>query len=341
MANGGATVRGRGIGWLSSLAGVALRAIAVAFLLAIAYVATVEIDSEPRRAILIGLEPSTSRDVYRTYAGDCAGRPESGTCDPPGIDGLNTSYPDEFGNLWIDFVGLSATPLAGSAGGIVLDVPTAVDDLCPGGVATSDPDTGESLEEPESACDVSLDFGPVDPDGFTVVMGLFSSGADGYTAEYGGVPALSVREWIPVPSQLRATMLVRRDPSAPEVTGGIVFGYGFPAGPLPTYTLVLADVTGGYLGIYRCLGYGKALVAGTPLDTLDAAAIVDRKVELTVYLSDAGDDGVYVAAELIGAGVRKRVDGHVASADGKFGVAAYQGVATFLEFGSGDWPHAG
>ena len=312
---------------------------------------TVAIDGEgigvTHPAIFLGLKPSTSRDVFSTYAGTCGSRPESGTCSPPGIDMINTTYPDVDGNLEIVFQGIQVSLFAGNSGGSILDIPTAVSDLCTSASSFADPLTGTPANEPAANCDTFYTFGLPGPAGFTVVSGLFSAGLDGYTAEYSSISSYSVLTRIPPPTKLVATFTINVDHtgSAPYRNGGVIFNYD-GISLFPTASMVLLDLTLQRLGIFGAIGYGRTILATTQLDPDECLRLLGQEVQLTVLLADNGDGTTGVSAELIGANVAHRVDGTVPTYVGpsnssQFGVAAYQSTATFKTFEVGAWASAG
>ena len=57
----------------------------------------------PERVILFRMDLSRNRDALEDYAGPCAQRPESQNCDFVPINQINAVFPDEYGNINIEF----------------------------------------------------------------------------------------------------------------------------------------------------------------------------------------------------------------------------------------------
>lgn len=89
------------------------------------------VDGRTRTVAVVRLRSfSGARNVFSLYKGPCGGRPESGTCDRPGVEFFNSVAPDAAGNVEILFGGgLEATAFAGG-GGMVLDYPLGNADVC-------------------------------------------------------------------------------------------------------------------------------------------------------------------------------------------------------------------
>ena len=66
--------------------------------------ATRDLGNGDERVILFRLDTSESDEILYTYAGPCAARPESGTCDFVPIVQINAVAPDADGNIDIEFV---------------------------------------------------------------------------------------------------------------------------------------------------------------------------------------------------------------------------------------------
>ena len=92
---------------------------------------TREIEGGVVDCIIIRLVDSLNRNVFDLYTGPCGGRPESGTCDQPAVQSINGVMPDCDGNLTINFLGAQAIDFA-DGGGIALDVPLGMADVCTG-----------------------------------------------------------------------------------------------------------------------------------------------------------------------------------------------------------------
>lgn len=117
------------------------------------------INGRKREVITVGLDlTSAPAETLRTYAGDCGERPEDRTCSRgKPILSINGVTPDCSGNVDIVFQGLDAS-LSSVAGGMIVDIPVGLDDVCP----TFDPsryDPVDLCEEPPSSSSES----PVPP----------------------------------------------------------------------------------------------------------------------------------------------------------------------------------
>lgn len=90
------------------------------------------VDGRARRVVVVRLKASTgARNVFDLYRGPCGARPETGNCDRPGVEYLNTVGPDCAGNIQLVFGGgVVPTPYAGSSEGLVLDYPLGMTDVC-------------------------------------------------------------------------------------------------------------------------------------------------------------------------------------------------------------------
>lgn len=64
---------------------------------------TVLLDGEPVAAIMVQLQENTTNTAFQQYIGTCGGRPESNSCDAPGIQTLGGVSPDCDGNINIVF----------------------------------------------------------------------------------------------------------------------------------------------------------------------------------------------------------------------------------------------
>ena len=89
------------------------------------------IDGTSQDVVLVGLDLSTNpKDVLRTYAGDCGGRPDSLSCAKQPFLDINGVRPNESGNLDVIFPSpIVASPIFGG-GGIILDHPLGLGDVC-------------------------------------------------------------------------------------------------------------------------------------------------------------------------------------------------------------------
>lgn len=171
---------------------------------------------ELRDALVISLDTDDlTRNVLDDYKGPCGGRPESYTCNKPGIEQINSVTPDCNGNITIIFVSTClevGNPQDGS-GGITLDyclglqdacthedrlpqngvLPNEYEDQCaPGAVSSSSsaplppvgPGSSSSLSS--SSCSTSLpyveNFGDIQAQNFFVQSGSFTISAGEYQA---------------------------------------------------------------------------------------------------------------------------------------------------------------
>ena len=90
----------------------------------------VVIDGNVVTAAVFNLRSDTNTNLLSTYSGPCGGRPESETCNLPGIEYINTVKPDCNGNIDIVFKGgVMVTPMV-DGGGVVLDYPLGLVDAC-------------------------------------------------------------------------------------------------------------------------------------------------------------------------------------------------------------------
>lgn len=64
---------------------------------------TVLLDGSPVTAIMLQLQENTTNTAFQQYIGTCGGRPESNSCDAPGIQSIGGVSPDCDGNLNIVF----------------------------------------------------------------------------------------------------------------------------------------------------------------------------------------------------------------------------------------------
>lgn len=64
---------------------------------------TVLLDGEPVAAIMLQLQENTTNTAFQQYIGTCGGRPESNSCDAPGIQTIGGVSPDCDGNINIVF----------------------------------------------------------------------------------------------------------------------------------------------------------------------------------------------------------------------------------------------
>lgn len=88
------------------------------------------VDDVPVTAAVFNLRNDTATNLLNTYSGPCGGRPESGTCNLPGIEYLNSVQPDCNGNINITFRGgVAVTPLE-DGGGVMLDYSLGLVDAC-------------------------------------------------------------------------------------------------------------------------------------------------------------------------------------------------------------------
>ncbi len=90
------------------------------------------VDGRTRKVILFRLKTTdAARNVLDLYRGPCGARPESGNCERPGVEFLNTVGPDCNGNVEIDFRGdAEVTPFEGGSEGLVLNHPIGLAEAC-------------------------------------------------------------------------------------------------------------------------------------------------------------------------------------------------------------------
>lgn len=96
---------------------------------------TVEIDGQDKLALVFSLTASTADITYNPlsyFTGNCAERPESGTCPQPPIETINGIAPDCAGNIQIDVADGSELVLYHftDCGGLGLDINLDLDDVC-------------------------------------------------------------------------------------------------------------------------------------------------------------------------------------------------------------------
>jgi hypothetical protein len=84
----------------------------------------------PAAVFRLAGRPAATVPVAAQYVGPCGGRPESGTCPGGAIATINGVAPDCAGRLTIRFEGVGVLPFAGGKGGVVLDLPTGLADVC-------------------------------------------------------------------------------------------------------------------------------------------------------------------------------------------------------------------
>lgn len=99
---------------------------------------TVTINDEEKTAIVFRLKEQNNKNILKEYVGPCSGRPESGTCGKPAVEFINTTGPDCFGNININFMPpfetavytetIEGTEIA--KGGISVDYPIGQIDAC-------------------------------------------------------------------------------------------------------------------------------------------------------------------------------------------------------------------
>ena len=145
------------------------------------------INSEAKEAIVFTLKENTASNVYQTYGGPCAGRPESNTCSKEGIQFINTVAPDCNGNIELVFdspfrvaglvtdlnPGLSSSSSSDgyieTKGGIVVDYPIGLTDACTRGDRLPDAQgnlPGQYLDQcAEDPTDPDANADPGDPVG--------------------------------------------------------------------------------------------------------------------------------------------------------------------------------
>jgi hypothetical protein len=85
-----------------------------------------------RDVLVLRLSDLFDRNLLKLMRGACGGRPESNSCDPPGIGFLNDVMPDCDGNITINFVGHGhATPYEDDVGGILVNTGVGLSEACP------------------------------------------------------------------------------------------------------------------------------------------------------------------------------------------------------------------
>lgn len=118
------------------------------------------IDGTSRTCAVVRLRTDTTRNLYDTYKGPCGGRPESGTCDRPGVEFFNDVGPDCDGNINISF----RDPLRPTfyEGGVAVDYPYGLIDACTHKDRLADAD-GRLPNEYTDGCQATSSVGDVDP----------------------------------------------------------------------------------------------------------------------------------------------------------------------------------
>lgn len=108
-----------------------------------------------RDVLVLRLSDLFDRNLLKLMRGACGDRPESNTCDPPGIEFINNVTPDCDGNLTINFIGHGhATPYEDNVGGLLVNTGVGLSEACPVDVL---PDSkGKLPNEYEDACSSSL-----------------------------------------------------------------------------------------------------------------------------------------------------------------------------------------
>lgn len=119
---------------------------------------TVSLGSESRDALIVRLRADTPGDnVLQKYLTECGRRPESNTCDKPGIEFINGVAPDCDGNLEITFVNLEEAPYE-SCAGVVLDHAVELEETCV---------NRQQFVEPVDLCEDTSSNSSVSPDSST------------------------------------------------------------------------------------------------------------------------------------------------------------------------------
>lgn len=99
----------------------------------------VEIGDQLRPAMVISLTQTiANRNTLQVYASPCEPRPESGNCQKPGIQYLNTVGPDCNGNINIYFQGVTAGPYQDCGPGTTLDQSLGLAAVCQGRLPPGD-----------------------------------------------------------------------------------------------------------------------------------------------------------------------------------------------------------
>lgn len=294
--------------------------------------------------ILVQLRGDTSSNALAAYVGPCGARPESGNCVPAPIERINDATPDAAGNIQVIFQGMDVYPI-GTAGGLALDVPLTLDDIC-GARATPGTPTVDAAD----GCGDHIIFGPSPPP-LTVVSGAFGSADDGYTAMSPGV-SLAVKSRSPTPRLYRVRFMATIFPvgvGTPNAAG-VAFAYQSGDG---TYVAVYADLANQQLVLARG-GPGGVVLAQGPLASSLFAAEIPRSVplraelELRVMIGETTSDLLMavppdrklpVTAVLEGI-VAGAVTGTVARSDGQYGVYAVGAYTTFERLDAEDDPSA-
>lgn len=261
-------------------------------------------------AVVIGLNPNTSRDVFQYYSGPCGKRPESGTCTPPGITQINTTVPDYKGNINITWKNIRPYPYATGAGGVALNIPYQLSDVCPKKVLP-DPTTGAlpntgnddcvnpppviNLPAPRIAMMpppapvTEIEFnGASTP--MRVVSGLFSAGRTGYAAESAEAPNLSL---LPETETLRSSTLTLELPGASRTAAGFLLDYR----DAENYAMVLLDSATKALEFWT-VRQGRQRISRTPLAKFGAG-----RAQLEIKLSRDSEQILQVAAAVKGAAI--------------------------------------
>lgn len=114
------------------------------------------VDDVPVLAAVLNLRSDTSTNLLNSYAGPCGGRPESGTCNLPGIEFINSVSPDCNGNINITFKGgVIVTPFT-DGGGVMLDYSLGLVDACTAKNQLPDSD-GRLPNDYDDACATPFD----------------------------------------------------------------------------------------------------------------------------------------------------------------------------------------
>lgn len=292
-------------------------------------------------AVVIGLNSNLTRDPYSFYAGPCSGRPESGTCAPPGITQINTTFPDSAGNINITWQDIQVYPLATKNGGVIISVPYQLADVCPpkalpNPVTGALPDTGNDdcvtpLPVATSMAAPMMMAAPVAPPpsfiAFTstptnmkVVSGLFSGGRTGYAAE--STEALNQSVYTG-PETATSFELILELPPLGHAAAGLLLDYQ----PNGDCLMVLVNSATNALELWSVVS-GRQRISRA---TLPRAAT--GRMKLSIQLGRNADDITQVAATLTGS-TTSALTWRGISRPGQFGVAALGGRALFHRL---DW----
>lgn len=92
--------------------------------------------------------------VLPKYTGPCGGRPESGTCSKPALEGINEVNPDDDGNIILNFDGMTVSAIPH---GVLVGVDLSLPGLCPETIVDDQPDEDYCFSEISEISDSDSD----------------------------------------------------------------------------------------------------------------------------------------------------------------------------------------